>query len=297
MVGFLLKALRNDRVEIAAEARTDARKRSRLDLLHNAGHLVDRPLGDVIGQTACEQFVEHDPERIHVGPDIETVGCPVELFGGHVGERAHELTDVGVHRGEGRVAVGVSRHAEVDDLRTPRGIDQNVSRLQIAMDDALLMAVSDRPTGLAEERDAVADGEPPLGRIAGDRKGILDVFHHEVGHLASGQPLHAHRVDAADAGVGESAQDLGLMLEPLGGRRGEHAGADHLHGDRPAGHPLEPFVHPPHASFVDEPDDRHVAQGRAGAEVSATGAGSACHELGETRKAQLRVADRLTPRR
>ena len=165
------------------------------------------------------------------------------------------------------------------------------------MDDALLMTVSDRLTGLVKNCDAVASGEIPLRGIGGDRERILDVFHHEVGHLAVGQTLHSHRVDAADAGVGESAQDQGLVFEPLRGGRREDAGADHLHGDRSAGHPLEPLVHPSHASLVDEPDDRHVAKGRAGDEALATGSSLLPHELSQAGKANPRVADRLTPRR
>ena len=154
------------------------------------------------------------------------------------------------------------------------------------MDDALLMTVRHCLTGLTEKRDAVAGGEIPLRGIGDDCERILDVFHYEVGHLATGQPLHARRVDAADARVGESAEDLGLVLEPLRRRRGEHARADHLHGDRPAGSPLHSFVHLPHAPLVDETDNCHVAKLRAGGEVSATGSTPLSHELAQTGKAQ-----------
>ena len=71
--------------------------------------------------------------------------------------------------------------AEVDHLRdrfTVIKADQNVRRLQIAVDDPLLMRVLHSVADLHEEIETLFDGYPGLVAILGDGH-ALDVLHHE----------------------------------------------------------------------------------------------------------------------
>ena len=162
LVTILLQTLGNHRSEIAPQPRIHRGERFRLDILHDPGHLVDRTLRDVIRQHAGEQFVEHHTECIDIGSNIEIVRRPIELLGCHVRECAHELADVGMHRGQRSVAGSAPRHTEINDLRLACRIDEDVARFQIPMDDTLLMAMSDCPAGFTEEQNPLARREPPM---------------------------------------------------------------------------------------------------------------------------------------
>ena len=50
---------------------------------------------------------------------------------------------------------------EVDHLRPTIGIDQNVARFEVAVDDASDMPVGDRPTDLGEQRQSLSCGPLP----------------------------------------------------------------------------------------------------------------------------------------
>ena len=227
---------------------------------------MDGPPVNVVRETAGQQFVQHDAQRVDIGPDVEVIHHPVELLGAHVLQRAHDASVASQHRGERRVLLHASGDTEVDDLRLAGRAHQNIARLQVAVDDSLVMAVGDRETGLPEEADAITSGEGVLAGEGGDRQGIVDVFHHEVRDRAAGHGLRPDVVDLGDTGMSQAAEDLRLILEPLHGLGRQRARADDFHGDRAAGYPLERLVHPPHAPFAEQADDRLVTESRAGEE-------------------------------
>ena len=79
-----------------------------------------------VRQPAGQQLVQDDAERVDVAARIELERVGEHLLRAHVGERADELPDVRLKR-RLRVAVGDARDAEVEDLRLPGFVDQDVA--------------------------------------------------------------------------------------------------------------------------------------------------------------------------
>jgi hypothetical protein len=252
------QAFARDHGHVAPQCPTERRKRRGLLLLDDPHDLVDGLLLDVIGGLSGEQFVEHDPEGIHVRADVDVIRIAPELLRAHVLKRADELADARLDGRQGHVRVGCPSHTEVDHFRLARGVHQDVAGLEISVDHPLLVTMSH---GIA---DASEEVEPSSGRqcqlVGVFREGpcIRDVLHHEVRHRSTAQSVHAHGVDVGDARVLETAQDLRLVLEPPEQRRQGKAGTHHLHGHRATGLFLLPFVHAAHASLGDQPHDRHA---------------------------------------
>ena len=155
---------------------------------------------------------------------------PGEQLGGHVGGRprggagaGHPGLPVGVP-GMGRVALEPfggfpgeqGGDAEVADQRPAVPVDQDVGRLQVAVEDAGGVGVADgegdplKKQGRGLRRVAreilLVPGQTPAGNVG----------HHEVG-FAVGQ---TGREDGHDVRVGELGQRLHLPLEPPA--RGRH---------------------------------------------------------------------------
>ena len=105
-------------------------------------------------------------------------------------------------------------HAEVDHLRHRPAVvqgDQDVGRLEVAVDDALLVGVLDRLADRDEQLQPLPRGEPVLVAVLGDRH-ALDQLHDEV------RPARPSVVPASSTlamlGWSISASGLPLGLEP-----------------------------------------------------------------------------------
>ena len=257
---ILFQALARDDRHIAAERPVDRRKRRRRGLPHDAGRLVDRFLPEFIGVLAGEQFVEHDAQRIHVGPHVQLIRIGVELFRAHVLKRADELAHVGVQACQGHVGVGASCDPEIDHLGLAAGIDEHVARLQITMDDASLVTVGHRQTDLPKEIQSLVRGELVRLRIGHDRCGMRDELHHEIGFLPACRIVDADGVDLGDAGVSQAAEYPRLVLEPLEQRARRDTRPHHFDGHRAIRMLLPALVDTPHAPLGDESHDLHAVQ-------------------------------------
>jgi hypothetical protein len=119
-----------------------------------------------------------------------------QLLGAHVGQRAYELSELGVHRPM-RVVVDDAREPEVQHLRTPVAIDNDVARLEIAMNDAALMGVMNRVAHLGDELESSSDGQVSRRRMLQQRL-ALDELHREVGLRAEPAVVGAGEVDLSD---------------------------------------------------------------------------------------------------
>ena len=134
---------------------------------------------DFVGAATNEGFVEHDAERVNVDASVHLVGRQFELLGGHVrgraDERAHDRFGGGsfgpkifghaifrhaafgpkvfTHGGFAAidgVEAGQSSDAEVDDAGMTVGADQQIRGLDVAVDDAAVVAMLETVADLGE---------------------------------------------------------------------------------------------------------------------------------------------------
>jgi hypothetical protein len=102
----------------------------------NRGGFQERAAAEFIGQLTEEEFVEHKPEGVDIAALVDGSIVESRLFGAHVADGAEQFARLG----RGGRGVGISGQqpgdSEVDHTHTAGRIDENVSRLQIAMDDA-----------------------------------------------------------------------------------------------------------------------------------------------------------------
>ena len=98
-------------------------------------HLVDQGVA-VVGlecRPAGEQLVEGETQGVDVGTGV---AAAVESFGGHVADRPHDIA------GARQIAVAVDLgQAEVGDPDRAVDIEQEVRRLDVAVQDPVLMGV------------------------------------------------------------------------------------------------------------------------------------------------------------
>ena len=159
--------------------------------------------------------------------------------------------------GQLAVALDPLGQAEVGDVRLALLVDQDVGRLEVAVQDAPLVGVVHR-----------------LGRLGHQpRRGprVVAVAVEPAGQAAAGDQLHAEvalavvladLVDRHDVGVVQRRDRLGLVLEPPElGVAGQNAGPDHLQGDRAVQADLPRLVDDPHAATAQLAADLVVAEG------------------------------------
>jgi hypothetical protein len=221
-------------------------------------HLADQPerlgeggrapqRGGLERRAADEELVEQDPEGVDVRPRVDVPG-DVRLLRAHVLERPHDLSQLGVHRAVDEPLVQRLGHAEVDDLRHRLALldrDQHVRRLDVAMEDALLVGVLDGVADRQEQPEALGDGGLPLVAVLRQRH-ALDQLHREVGHARLGGARVEH---GGDVRVAHQGQCLALRLEALQELLGVEAHPDHLQG-----HPA-----PDRLGLLGDPDGAHAA--------------------------------------
>ncbi len=186
-----------------------------------------------------QQFVEHDPEREDVRPAIGMVRLAGDLRRG-VARRAHD--DPGV--------VGARRagQAEVADLRLRLGREQNVRRLDVAVNDPVFVGVGQAVANAFDD----GDGLDRIDRaVVGGIEERLAVhqLHHDVRHAVG----IAKIIDANQVRMIEAGHRLGLAFEGLVELRvlAELARQD-LDRDIAVEAPLASPVHGSHPALGDE---------------------------------------------
>ncbi len=148
------------------------------------------------GKLAGQGFVHEHPERVEVGAGLDRRADA--LLGRHVLRRSERVALL-------RQALGSRelRHAEVEHLRGSIVAQKNIARLEIAVNDALLVRGAERPAHLDENRQRESWRDDA-------RAGEL------VGQADAAQKLH----DDVDAAVGhlvevEGADDVGVLDRDL----------------------------------------------------------------------------------
>jgi hypothetical protein len=217
-------------------ARDGRHARARLRRLHLADdlqHLEEIQRCEVLAPERTlsdEQFVEHHAQGIDVCPRIEAFAGQPRLFGTHVFGRADELAGAGAQRVVELCAVERLGHAEVDDLGHRLAVrlgHQDVRRLEVAVDDRLLVRVLDTLADMDEQFEPPAQAHLLLVAVDVERH-ALDVLHHEVRTALVGRAGVEH---LGDGRVVHHRQSLALGTEAGDELGGVHAALDHLQGD------------------------------------------------------------------
>jgi hypothetical protein len=189
---------------------------------------------------AVEGLVEGDSEAELIGARI--VDLAAEVLRGHVAQRTHQRSGGGqVRRRRGfvevdRVVAGGTRvvggdrgDPEVDDLHpdvaTAAARDDDVVRLEVAVDDAGVVGGLEPAPRLHEQGDGVG----PAGRCIGDPPGERDAVEELHRHVELA-PVLADIVDLDHVRVGDPGHHLGLLPEPLA-LRVRPAQVEELDGD------------------------------------------------------------------
>ncbi len=153
----------------------------------DAGDVVLEDLGGDLhrvrpqeGRAPSQALEEHAPEREHVGARVH-LGAALELLRRHVPRGPEEHARPREPRGLGRVA----RDPEVDHLgeRHVASGQEEVLRLEVAVDDAARVRVGQGVRRAADDRERLLHGEP-LAREARGEVLALEPFHGEVAHAA-----------------------------------------------------------------------------------------------------------------
>ena len=133
--------LHDDPFELRIDVRDERRRAWRLARVPGSSERVP----------SDEQFVQHEAERVDVGP-LRERRARRALFGRHVGRRAGQHVHVGVGPRD--------RDAEVGDAHQPVVVDEHVGRLEIAMEHALRVRRREAGAELAADVDDLFRRQP-----------------------------------------------------------------------------------------------------------------------------------------
>ena len=119
------------------------------------------------GVRAGQQFVQQHAQRIDVAAGVDIQPAHLRLLGRHVERRADQLREAGEQGLFGQLLPGGFGDAEVDHLDHRPAVvqrDQHVGRLEVAVNDALLMGMLHRLADRDEQLQPLADGQLIAGR-------------------------------------------------------------------------------------------------------------------------------------
>ena len=170
---------------------------------------------------ARQQLEEDRPQRIDVGAPVGGMALPLGLFGRHVGRCSKNLSLHG-HRDLARLPLSESK---IRDVRLTRAVDQDVARLQVTMNDALLMGVMQRLADFDTEPSRVVVGGPLPGQPVVQRESFDEVAD-DVYELV----CQTHFMHTDDVRMVDLCRCPGLAKESFDFRQVEPAFVRDLHG-------------------------------------------------------------------
>jgi hypothetical protein len=196
-----------------------------------------------------QRLVERRRERVHVRPPVDRRAAAGQLLGRHVRRRAEDVAGL---RQRPQVGLLVPREPEVEQDRRPVPSDEDVPGLHVAVDDTRLVRRVERARHALEEVEHAPHlerGPGREGRVDGGRRPVaarglvrarfgqdlrervaLDEAHRDVGRVA----FDVRVEDAADAGVLEARDHLGLAAEAPAALVGREVEARREHLERDA---------------------------------------------------------------
>ena len=182
------------------------RPRALGDLLE--GHR-DRGVG-IERHPSRERLVEHHADRVDVRPGRDRQ--PLSLLGRQVLRRSEHRPGLGDLRGAG------AGDPEVGHPCSPLRVDQNVLRLQVAVDDAVLVRVLHARQHLADDLDCLGHRETALDQVL-ERRPLHVLHRDEVGPVECPTVEHPDHVRVLQPGgarslAAEALDELLVLCEP-----------------------------------------------------------------------------------
>ena len=206
----------------------------RLRLPHQPQHLGQPGLAQRFGaqrRAARQQLVEDHSQRVDVAAGVE-VGRRPRLLRAHV-LRGAEDDPLERHPHTAFRPAGIARQrlgdAEVDHPRHGPAVDlgdQDVGRLEVAVEDRLLVGMVHRVADRHEQLEPLAQAQPVAVAVVGDGHAAHQL-HDEVRSAVVGGPRIEH---AGDVRVLHECQRPPLALEAPDDLLAVHSRLDHLEG-------------------------------------------------------------------
>ncbi len=225
VVRVLGQRLEHHGVEFGGDALVALRRRD--------GILADVLVGHGDGGVAderwlpSEDFVQHATQRVDVGAGVDGFAARLlrrQVLGGadHRGGLGDAVARVGERAGD----------AEVHHLHGAGLADHDVRGLDVAVDDAVLVAEVQRLAGVGDDLDGLPGWDRSVAVHDVAQRHAVDVLHHDVGQRAGRRLGLPGVVDRHDRGVVQCRGVLRLASEAQveAGVAGE-VGAQHLDGD------------------------------------------------------------------
>ena len=219
VVGRLLEGVPHDRLDAGWRRRAGLHQIGRI-LLENCRHGF-----------SCRVALKRSPSRhqlVEHGTEAEDIGAVIDVGGAHLFRRhiAHSTQHesrfgaAGHRRHHRRSSVGppdTNRfgQAEVEDLCAAVVRDEDVLRLQVAMDDAFVMRRRKAACDLDGDVDGTSRGRRSLGQFLSKRFALKQFRHDEVETALFTDVVHGQDVRMAQRGDGarflfEPAQPVGI---------------------------------------------------------------------------------------
>ena len=239
------------RRSLVAGGRHRLARLARVDGAHRALEPGQRSLVIAERPPAGEQLEEQQAEGIDVGRGGDRLAGELlgaGIFGRREAQRRARLPQP---LGAGRFRVEELGDAEVEQPYLAALGQQDVGRLEIAMDDEVNMGVVHRLADLLEQGQPLAEAESPLVGGDGERPAV-DVFERQVGDAGG---VDAAVEELRDAAMGEAGQGLALDPEAPAELAALEPPTDPLQRDLAAEPGLVTFGQPDfaHAALAEQP--------------------------------------------
>ena len=188
--GIFFQSLEGDGLQVERGSRIQVKRGNRFFLANMFQSLQQCP--PLERRPAGEELIQHGPQRINVGQASEFLRLAFGLLWGHVARRSHD----GAGAGMPVVSIHFLSQAEVSHLGQVFLGEQNIGRLQVAVDDIQRMRMAHCPAQLLHQ-PCCELGILRLSFEAVVERSTLDKFQ---GHV--GQPLvFPHIENTHDVGV------------------------------------------------------------------------------------------------
>ena len=193
---------------------------------------------------SAQQLVQNHRRRKDVCAMIDTL--PTDLFGRHVVDGAHH------HVAARQLRRDEAGQAEVEDFDRAAVGDVNVCRLDVAMDDAVLVGVVEPLADFRRDLDLAPQAYSLRSRHPREEILSLQVLHGEI-RLSL---VLAEIVNGNDVSVRQLAGGSRLAEEPFAQLRVLiDRDRNHLDGDDPFEERVAGAIHDPHATLAEFFDD------------------------------------------